>query len=173
MPTYPNARINFGDILTAIGAKLLADGIVADAAQITWGTPNHVPQFSGPFDILLTPRPANHATRDGGPADFRLWRLVDVWYRSQVVQDPGGGYRVWMTSVFAAADTIINSIGCDGFWPEDSMNNLLTIESIKMVNDAPPDYPTAPGSTYGDYVCTLEVIYYPLVDPTQGVFPVP
>lgn len=166
MEIYPNLRIPFGRVLEAIEKKLVLDGVVGDQGQISWGTPRNIPQFSGPFDILLVARNGQHQPYDGGPAQFPIRRYVDIFYRSQAVADPGGGYKEWITSVFVAGDEIINSVGNDSFWPEDLQGNLLTVESIKMVGDVPPDYIT-PGSVYGDYICTIECKYFPAIDPTR------
>lgn len=170
MPQYPNARVSFGAILLAIENQLVADAVVADRAQITWGLPDNIPQLSGPTDVLLVPRNGQHEARDGGPAQFQVLRYVDVWYRSEAIPDPGGGFKTWITEVFAAADRVINSVGLDGFWPEDADRNLLTVQAIQLVGDVPPDY-VKPGSVYGTYVATLSVLYMPAIDPTRGVFP--
>jgi hypothetical protein len=168
MPQTANARINFGDIMQAIEDRLVLDGVVNNAAQISWGTPGNVPQLSGPFDVLLIARSAQHTPYDGGASDLRLRRLLDVWYRSQAILDPGGGYKSWIKETFAAGDKIIDSVGDDEFWPEDTDGNLLTIESIKLVGDVAPDYPTG-DAVFGDYVGTLECKYFPKVNPAKGI----
>lgn len=166
MEIYPNLRIPFGDILEAIEKKLVLDNVVGDPGQIAWGTPRNVPQFSGPFDILLIARNGHHDPYDGGPAQFPIRRYVDIFYRSQAVADSGGGYKEWIKSVFVAGDEIINSVANDNWWPTDIMENLLTVQSVKFIGDAPPDYIT-PGSVFGDYVCSIECIYFPAIDPTK------
>jgi hypothetical protein len=171
VPQTPNARVNFGDILDAISAKLVADGIGTDS-QICWGLPDQVPEFCSPFDILLVARNGTHDKRDGGAAELRMNRMVDIYYRSQGTPDPGGGWRAYVAAVFIAGDTVINSVGNDEFSPEDADGNLLTLETIKLVGDSAPDYPR-PASVYGSYVCTLEIAYFPLVDPSVQVNPMP
>lgn len=167
MPQTPNARVSFGDILQACQDKLLADGVVTDAAQVTWGTPTSIPHFTAPFDILLVARNGTHHGYDGAAADLRMRRMIDVYYRSEAIRDPGGGWKSWLIETFAKGDSAINSIGNNNFWPADVLGNLLTIESIKLVGDAAPEYP-AEASVFGDYVCTLEANYYPAVDPARG-----
>jgi len=173
MPQTPNARISFGDILTAIENQMILDGVVSDPSQITWGNPEHIPQLSGPFDILLVGRNGQHTPYDGGGFDLRMKRMVDVWLRAEVaVPDPGGGFKTWITQMFDQGDGVIGSVGTDDFWPEDVDGNLLTIASIKLVGDAAPDY-AALNAVYGTFVATLEVIYYPKVNPGRGVYPMP
>lgn len=171
-PQTPNARVSFGDILQAIETQLVSDNVVNSDAQICWGTPRNVPQFSGPFDILLVPRNGTHEGRDAGSGQLQMLRLVDIFYRSEAIADPGGGYKSWIIEVFEAGDAIIDSVGDDNYWPEDANGNLLTIESIKLIGDVAPDYIQA-GSVFGDYVGTLSCLYFPAIDPTKGPFPMP
>src|SRR4029077_19433997 len=103
---------------------------------------------------------------DGGSSQQPLERLLDIWYRSQSSPDAGGGYKSWITSVFAAGDTILDSVGSDEFWPVDGSGNLLTIESVKLVGDAAPQYPVK-GDFWGSYVATLKLNYFPLVNPQK------
>ena len=166
-----NARVSFGDIMQAVADQLLADEIVNDPAQVVWGNPKNIPQFSGPFDVLLVARNGRHEGRDGGGGQLQMLRMIDVWYRSEAVQDPGGGYKAWLTETFEAGDTIIDSIADDDFWPEDDDGNLLTIESIKLVGDVEPAEPK-PGAVYGDYVCTIACLYFPATT-MKGVHPLP
>lgn len=163
----PNARINFGDIMQAVEDKLVLDVVVDDRTQITWGTPDNVPQFSGPFDVLLIARNARHEPYDGGAGQLMLRRYLDIWTRSEALGDAGGGMKEWIKSAFAKADQIIDSVGNDNFWPQDIAGNLLTIESVKLTGDVPPARPNN-GSAFGDYVCTLDVCYFPKIDPTKG-----
>jgi hypothetical protein len=167
MPQYPNARVNFGDIMQAIEDKLIADEVVASAAEVTWGKPSNVPQLSGSSDVVLIARHGQHSPYDGGAGQLPMIRRVDICYRSESVADPGGGFKTWIKSTFVIADEIIDSVGNDLFFPEDTDGNLLTIESIKLVGDVEPDH-VRNASAYGDYVCTLECKYFPKVDPTKG-----
>lgn len=172
MPQLPNSRVNFGDILDAISAQLLTDGVAENASQITWGMPDQIPQFAAPFDVLLVARNGQHEVMDAGPGQFQILRYVDIYYRSQAIADPGGGWRAYIRAAFVTADKIFNSVSQDGFWPEDANNNLLTVEPIKFVGDVPPDYP-APAAIYGSYVATVSCLYMPKIDPNRGVFPIP
>lgn len=172
MPQYRNARIPFGDVLQAIETQLVADGVVVNAAQVAYGTPQNIPQFSGPFDVLLVARNGMHDGKDGGGAQLEMLRMVDVWYRSEAVADPGGGFKAWVRETFVKGDAIIASVGTDEFWPQDNLGNLLTVESIKLIGDSEPAYPTA-GSVFGTYVATLSCLYMPSVDPARGVHPLP
>jgi len=164
---YPNARVSFGAIMLAFEDQLVADQVVVDRAQITWGTPDNVPAFNGTFDILLIARNATHAPYDGGACDLRLVRYLDIWVRSAAIADAGGGIRQWIIDTFDLGDKIINSVGNDNFWPQDEDENLLTIESVKLVGDVPPARPKN-DSTWGDYVGTVSVVYFPKIDPTKG-----
>ena len=174
VPQLPDARINFSTIMAAIAAQLLADGVVADPSLIMWGTPDAIPQFSGPADILLVMRNATHTPYDAGPGQFELHRYVDVYYRSQAIAQAGGSYQAWITSLCAAGDQILNSVGSDGFWPEDENGNILTNETIKAVGDAAPTYPRG-NAVFGGYVATLSITYMPNVNPNRGlgVYPIP
>jgi hypothetical protein len=169
---YANARVNFGDILQAIEDRLVVETVVADRTQITWGLPEQIPQFSGPEDVLLVARNGQHEARDGGAAQLQMLRYVDIWYRSQALPDSGGGWKEFIKAAFVTADKIINAVAQDGFWPEDDLGNLLTVEPIKLVGDVPPDY-VKPGSTFATYVCTLSCLYMPNIDPNKAIFPIP
>jgi len=171
MAQYPNARIKFSDIMTAISNQLVDDAVVPDNNFVSWGTPDNTQPFIGNFDVLMVARAGVPRKRDGGPADFQIERLVDLWYRSEPNSDSQSSFQTWLKTTFAAIDNILNSVGSGGFWPEDADGNLLTIEAIDLETDSPPNY--SRGSVFGDYACTLRCIYYPLVNPSRGIFPVP
>lgn len=166
----PQARIPFGDVMQAIENQLIDDLVVDNPAQITWGIPSSVPQLSGPYDILLVARHGLHDTRDGGGAQLEILRMVDIFYRSQQIADAGAGFKSGIKEMFVKGDQIIASVGTDEFWPEDALDNLLTVESIKLVGDAEPDYPSK-GGVFGSYVATISCLYMPNVNPARGVHP--
>lgn len=167
MAQTPNARIDFGAIMQAVEDKLVADSVVEDRSQITWGKPDNVPQLSGPYDIVLVPRNGTHSIYDGGAAQLPMQRHIDIWYRSEAMSDQGGGLKEWIKAAFIKADQVIDSVGNDNFWPEDADGNLLTVESIKLVGDAEPSRP-GNHTAFGSYVCTLDIKYFPAIDPTKG-----
>lgn len=162
-----NARVNFGVIMQAVEDQLVDDGVVDNADQVTWGTPGNIPQFSGSFDILLIARKAQHVPYDGGAGQLMLTRYLDLWLRRQSIADPGGGFKQWIMDTFAKEDEIIDSVGNDNFWPESDLGDFLTVESIKLVGDVPPEH-SKNEIAFGDCVCTLEVKYFPDIDPTKG-----
>lgn len=164
MPGLPNARINFSEIMQAVQDKILADGIIADASQCTWATPDNVPQLSGPFDVLLIARNGNHTPYDGGAGQLMMQRHLDIWYRAQAITDSGGGLKEFVKATFAAGDSIIASVGHDNWWPTNTDGELLTIESVKLAGDVPPARPNNAGA-FGDFVATLWVLYFPKINP--------
>lgn len=172
MPQYANARVSFGDVLDAIAVQLVADGVAQSTDNVSYGTPSNHPVLVGASDVMLIARGGKHEPRDGGPAQFQVRRLVDVWVRSQNVLDPGVDLKSWIRAMFVTGDQILDSVGDDGFQPEDDDGNLLTVEAIQMVEDSPPDYKIS-GSVYGELACTLSAIYLPAIDPTKGIFPMP
>jgi len=168
---YPNERVSFGDILDAITAKLVQAGIAPSAAEVVWGTPRNHPQMPESYDadVMLIARSGVNDPHDGGPAQFQVRRKVDVWIRSRVIVDPGIAFKTWIRTMFTTGDMVLDAIGCDGWHPEDANGNLLTVQPIMLAEDAPPDYQVK-GSVFGEYVCTLDVLYMPNIDPTKGVF---
>lgn len=167
---FPNSRVSFGDVLDAIAAKLVADQVVPSLDKITWATPKNHPVLEGASDLMLVTRGGKHEGKDGGPAQFQVLRYVDVWLRSQVITDPGVALKEWIRGMFVTGDKVLDSIGCDGFHPEDGARNLLTVEPIMLVEDQPPDY-TISGAVYGECVAVLSCLYMPHIDPAKGVFP--
>jgi len=174
MPQYPNARINFCDILEAIEIKLVMDSVV-DVDKIAWGMPDSVPPFVSPFEILLIVRNGEHTRYDAGAGQLPMERKVEILYRSQAPEDYRSqdaktrrtALKTWMRAKFTKGDQIINSVGSDSFWPQDSDGNLLTLQAIKLDRDAAPNHPNN-STLYGDFVCTLVCVYFPEIDPTQG-----
>lgn len=168
----PNARIPFGVVLDAIAAQLVTDGVVTSLDKVTYGTPNNHPVLDGSADVMMIARGGRHEGRDGGPAQFQVSRLVDVWVRNQSAIDPGMSQKAWIRQMFVTGDLVLNSIGCDGFQPQDAAGNLLTVEAIMLVEDKPPDYKVA-GSVYAECVATVSCLYMPAIDPGKGIFPIP
>lgn len=171
------ARVNFGEIMAAIEAKLIADGAVADASQVTWAvSEKNIPQLTGPFDVLLRARPATIIPQDGGAWDFRLQRYVDITIRSLSIKDSGGNNRKWIADQFILEDKILDSMLNEGpnyatFWPSKTMpsgaREFLTTMPVRVVNSAPPER-LNDATAWGDSVCTLEIHYMPLLTP-QGL----
>jgi hypothetical protein len=157
-------RVNFGDIMQAIEDKLVADGVVTSADQVSWAVNDVLPQLACEKDILLRARTASRMQEDGGVLDLRYSRILDVCIRSQAVMDPGASNKTWIKAHFVWAEQILGSIGGSEFIPQDNLGNSLTTQSIMPVNDLAPQRP-AGMAMFGDSVCSLEITYLPLIAP--------
>lgn len=185
MPILPgpagNARVTFDVILQAIENQLVADGVI-NADQVVWARPDAGQIFFDQFIVWLVPGHGQHEGRDGGSQQLMMRRTVEILHR--VTQGPELSshtatewqtiVKTYFTAEFTMADSIINSVGDDGFWPEvnDGSGSLLTIEPIKLVQDKPPSR-AALKNLLAEYVCTLSCLYFPYADPSRGIFPIP
>lgn len=159
-------RLNFGEVLQAIEDKLVDDGVAIERNQVTWTVNDTLPHLTMQSDILLRVRSGALIDMDGGPWDYRWSRLVDVFYRTQSIPDPAGNNKSWVNETFVAIDKILDSVAKSAFTPKDNLGKDLTTAPIKAIGDIAPTR-TGSMTSWGEWVCTLEVHYLPLIHPEQ------